>query len=466
MRAFKLFLVLLISCLTPAALAQGDCPAIIATALEAVNSACNQTARNQLCYGHITAHITPREGISDLQFEQSGDVAGIADIESLQLSSFSGTDGEWGVVLAKVQANLPDTLPGQNVTFLLFGDVSITDVSNQKVELPVTATSGVNVRQLPTTNASVMASLQNGQEVIATGRLPDNSWIRVRVDDTSAGWVSAHFLEGDLYRLPPSTPGGPAFGPMQAFYFTTGFGDASCEEAPESGILVQTPEGAGLIELRANNVDIQLGSTVYLQAVPGDAMYVNVIEGHATLTAYGETQVVPAGTIGTVPLDSNGLASGPPEYPETYNHTALQTLPVDTTLPEAVTVEEGIAEDDIPAAIDIANGLPPNGGRWIHTETITHPGCPPPGQPAPAVGSVGRNYPVITFNEDRSIMELPVPNTVTMSRTGEFSYAGRYSIALWEVTFTSPTTYTGTWYNGRVGDECTLTASITGVYQP
>jgi hypothetical protein len=32
---------------------------------------------------------------------------------------------EWGMVLMRVQANLPDTLPGQNVLFLLFGDVEL-----------------------------------------------------------------------------------------------------------------------------------------------------------------------------------------------------------------------------------------------------------------------------------------------------------------------------------------------------
>ena len=30
---------------------------------------------------------------------------------------------------------------------------------------------------------------------------------------------------------------------MQAFYFRSGIGDAPCAEAPNSGILIQTPEG-------------------------------------------------------------------------------------------------------------------------------------------------------------------------------------------------------------------------------
>ena len=58
------------------------------------------------------------------------------------------------------------------------------------------------------------------------------------------------------------------FKPMQAFYFKTGITQTSCAEAPQDGILIQTPEGAGQINIRANDVDIQLGSTAYLQAQP------------------------------------------------------------------------------------------------------------------------------------------------------------------------------------------------------
>jgi hypothetical protein len=141
MRASKLFLALLILCIAPVVLAQNACPAIIAAALESVDTACNQTTRNQLCYGNIALSATPREDVADFKFEQSGDVVGVADIETLQLSSFSLMDEEWGVALMKLQANLPETLPGQNVTFLLFGDVTMTDAGDQLVELPVTTTA-------------------------------------------------------------------------------------------------------------------------------------------------------------------------------------------------------------------------------------------------------------------------------------------------------------------------------------
>jgi hypothetical protein len=465
MRASKLFLALLILCIAPVVLAQNACPAIIAAALESVDTTCNQTTRNQLCYGNIALNATPREGVADFKFEQSGDVVGVADVETLQLSSFSLMDEEWGVALMKLQANLPETLPGQNVTFLLFGDVTMTDAGDQLVELPVTATGGVNVRLRPSTDASVILALRNGQEVIATGRLPDSSWIRIRLDDASVGWVSADFLNGDLRRLLTAESSVSAFAPMQAFYFTTGVGDAPCAEAPDSGILIQTPKGVGEIRLRANNVDIRIGSTVYLQATPGDAMSVSVVEGHATLSALGESQVVPAGTVGRIPLDASGVASDAPAYPEPYDDAALQALPLDIALPEAVAVESGVPETEIPAAIDMANGLPPLSGNWIHTETITNRGCPPPGATF-AVGDVSTFTPTVTFSEDRSRVMIPLPETVTYYRTGEASYLGRFNGAYWEITFTSPTTYIGSLNAWPENPACNFATTYSGVYQP
>ncbi len=280
-----------------------------------------------MCYGNSTLSLTARTTAENAapQFEQPGDVVGIADIQSLQLSQFDPASGEWGVGLMKVQANLPDTPPDQHVTFLLFGDVRLTDTSDQVIEVPVTAARGVNVRQQPGTDAAVLSVLRSGQTVTATGRLPDNTWIRVRLDETTVGWVAADFLEGELPRLLVVEPDAPEFAPMQAFSFSTGMGDAPCAEAPDSGILIQVPQGDALVILRANQVDLRLSSTVFLQAAAGDALYVHVIDGHAMLNAFGVSQVVPAGTVARVPLDAAGLASDAPTFPETYQDDARYT---------------------------------------------------------------------------------------------------------------------------------------------
>ena len=171
------------------ALAQNDavaCPIVVEEVLREVDSICRATGRNQACYGHMAMEVITRDGAEDFQFERVGDIADVSGIRTMRLSPLNLENNAWGVALMRLQVNIPDTLPGQNVTFLLFGDVEIT---------------------------SAVA--------------PENS----------------------------------AASPMQAFYLTTGIGDAACAEAPESGMLVQTPEGVGEVAFSMNGVDVSLGST-------------------------------------------------------------------------------------------------------------------------------------------------------------------------------------------------------------
>jgi hypothetical protein len=133
---------------------------------------------------------------------------------------------------------------------------------------------------------------------------------------------------------------------MQAFYLQTGIGQPECAEAPRSGLLIQTPEGVGKITLRANDVDIQLGSTAYLTAAAGTDMTVSVVEGEGEVTANGETVVVPAGSQVEIPMDENLSASGPPSEPEPYDAPALETLPVEV-LPREVTIAPAVSQEEV-----------------------------------------------------------------------------------------------------------------------
>jgi hypothetical protein len=143
-----------------------------------------------------------------------------------------------------LQANLPDTLPGQNVTFLLFGDVEITNA--------------------------------------------------VAPEENS-----------DLQ-------------PMQAFYLRTGIGDAACAEAPESGVLVQTPEGASSVVFNVNGVDVEMGSTVFFQSDVELGMTVSTLEGAAYVSAQNGSQPILPGTWVRVPLGQGLLPSDPPGLPLSY----------------------------------------------------------------------------------------------------------------------------------------------------
>ncbi len=371
--------------------AQVDCPSIVQEALSATDQACSAIGRNQACYGNIDLEAIPREGAETLAFNQPGDLVNVVDVQQFRLSPLDLTGESWGVALMKLQANLPDTLPGQNVTFLLFGNVEIENAVEpvsaaavpDTVTLPVTVSSMAPfMESLTSTDAPEM--LTNGTQATADGRDPSGQMLHIILDDGRAGWTMAQMvtIQGDVSTLPEvdllsgetteaATESTPAQTPMQAFYFRSGVGDAPCEQAPDSGILIQTPEGSGQIKLTMNGVDLQLGSTAYVQS--SDELTVNVVEGNGLVAAQGVTRVVPAGMRVRVPqeeTDGRLTASGPPSEPEPYDEAALAALPV------------GHLERDIsiaPALTALTAGVDPQPGVWNYVtgEVVLGTGCPP-----------------------------------------------------------------------------------------
>lgn len=232
----------------------GDCPAIVDSAMDALDRVCTQAGRNQVCYGNVSITAQFQTEATGVIFEQVGDIISVADIQSMQLSPMDEENGVWGLALMKLQANIPDTVPGQNVTFLLFGDVQITSALDQY----------------------------------------DN------IDAT----------------------------PMQAFYLQTGVGDAGCEEAPESGLLVQTPEGINEIVFNINGVDVAMGSTILFQAQPNQDMSVSALEGSAMINIDGEIFSAVEGTQLRVLLDES-LQALEAVGVDAYTLDLIQNLPID-----------------------------------------------------------------------------------------------------------------------------------------
>lgn len=126
----RIYLTVYILCIISiTVLAQDDtCPSLVESALQNVSDLCAEIGRNQVCYGNIQLDVNLVEE-SEIMFDAPGDLADVIEIESLSLSTLQPPD-EWGIALMKIQANLPDTVPGQNVTMLLFGDVFIENQSD------------------------------------------------------------------------------------------------------------------------------------------------------------------------------------------------------------------------------------------------------------------------------------------------------------------------------------------------
>jgi hypothetical protein len=206
--------------LSIASLAQEACPDIVLDALDSMENACVAIGRNQACYGNGSIVAVDAEGVELSDFAASGDMTEISEISSMSLSGLDEDAGLWGLAVLAVQADIPNTIPGQNVTMLLFGDSELSTVEEN-----------------------------------------------------------------------PS-----------AFIFSAGIGQLSCDEAP-NGLLIQTPEGVGTINLSVNNVAIELGSTAFLTAeADGDFVFA-LLEGHASLESEESAVEVNGGEFTKIELD-------------------------------------------------------------------------------------------------------------------------------------------------------------------
>lgn len=116
-----------------------SCPAIVETALQALDTLCQGAARNQACYGHRMLVAEAQPDVTDFQFDTPGDITAVSAIRTLHLQPLDEVEATWGVALMKLQANLPDTLPGQNVTVLLFGDVTLQSAEAEDNAVPMQA---------------------------------------------------------------------------------------------------------------------------------------------------------------------------------------------------------------------------------------------------------------------------------------------------------------------------------------
>lgn len=309
------------------------CSQIVETALEAANEVCDELGRNLACYGHRLLSAEAQDGVDSFQFEEAGDMVEVASLNSLRLSPMNVDDGTWGVALMNVQANIPDEMP-ENVNLVLFGDVEVENLVREPVlmNIVVNASGNANVRRQPDSTSFVMASIASGTVLQANGRSEDGSWISVGIPDTEGekGWVSRDLIEsaGDLSELNVLQSHLNQYGPMQAFYLRSGDQQSTCAEAPNDGLLVQTPEGVAEVRLWINEVKIRLGSTAFIQAQAGNQMSIKTLEGKAIVEAMGVEQVAVAGTGVLIQLNADLAPSSPPSAPKAYQRSDVQNLPV------------------------------------------------------------------------------------------------------------------------------------------
>ncbi|MBN8595116.1 MAG: SH3 domain-containing protein [Anaerolineae bacterium] len=292
MRFFAFVLVVVLVGAAPVLAQEMTCPALVTLLLENARESCPEIGLNEACYATGGVVVEPRPEVR-LDFGDPGDSVSLAAITALETQPFDAAVGEWGMVGLKPRANRPDG----GVNLWLFGEARLENRSDAPDDLislagEVTWNAGANLRANPDENADLVAALITGQRVQVVGRTTDGAWLRVVHGDLT-GWVLVTLMrvEGDLNLLKVMTADDPLpeslYGPMQAFGLRTGQDDAPCREAPDSGLLAQSPTGGDAVLLEVNGGLISFNGTLWLQTTDIGETVVSVLEGAAF---YGDGQ--------------------------------------------------------------------------------------------------------------------------------------------------------------------------------
>ncbi len=325
----------------------GNCPVLVKQALEAVGNSCGGLARNSVCYGFNRVNATFTGDVGDNFFSKPSDQSNLKMLQSIDTAALDEKLNEWGVAVMSVQANIPDTLPGQAVSFILLGDVSVDNavpadqaVSPAANPIRLTTINQSNIRTLPTTNSNVIGSVESGSSLNADAINPTKDWLRVVFNDKTPGWINRSLIksDGDLDSLPVFSNDSKT--PMQAFSFKTGVGAPSCNTAPDA-LVVQGPDKVA-VDITANGANIRIGSTIALRTIEGNKMQIITIHGEAKVNGV----IIPIGFTSTVQLSEDGkTVIGEPSEPRPLTQAELDEL----------TWLEDIPSDVLNYPIDVPN---------------------------------------------------------------------------------------------------------------
>jgi uncharacterized protein YgiM (DUF1202 family) len=267
--------------------AQGTCSPLVVQAISALDTNCSTTERNEACYGYNSVSAGFTEPVADDYFAEPSDITPINIVEKIQTAPMNINNEVWGVAIMKLQASLPDSLPGQALTFVLIGEGEVENaVDPSSMFIPaqaITISSSViaNIRSGAGLTFNPLGSVPANTSLQADARSADDQWVRVAYTERT-GWISRTVIVPDpaIDSLPMLTEDTRM--PMQAFYLRTGVGNPDCEEAPRDTLMVQSPENIK-VEISVNGVNVRMGSTVLFNTPEEEVLEITVLDGEATL---------------------------------------------------------------------------------------------------------------------------------------------------------------------------------------
>lgn len=278
------------------------CHSIANRAIREVETHCTEKSRSTACYGHPDLQAQFAIDMPAETFTRVGQYIDIHQMTDIDSQPLMIPEHDWGVGILWLAANLPITLPDEQVVMLAMGDtyvendVAAANAFDSSVALRVTIEEPIQLFQYPIVSSQIIRTLMTEEQVMADARTVDG-WLRIVTDNQELGWIfiNSTAIPFQLTVLPIISA--DTLTPMQSFYFSTDVGASSCIETPDV-LVIQGPEDY-TVDIRANGADIRLGSTIALRTyemLTPPQMEVIVLEGQAEIRCpLGEWLQIPEG---------------------------------------------------------------------------------------------------------------------------------------------------------------------------
>jgi hypothetical protein len=134
---------------------------------------------------------------------------------------------------------------------------------------------------------------------------------------------------------------------MQAFTFHNNASGLKCMEAPENGLLIQSPQHV-TVNFRVNGIDIKVGSTALIRSAPNDTVRILNLEGNLVASpATSGVKLLPGQLV-------EAHAGDVPGAVQVYTADDVRALPLGL-LPDTITIAPVIT--DIQPHTVVANGI-------------------------------------------------------------------------------------------------------------
>lgn len=321
-----------------AEITQNTCPTLVREAQDFAASNCSELDTNQACiaYDAVTGETNIPNTLNNV-----GDRVGVWDIRSVQMSSMDLVNGLWGLLLMSVEVDVSgDGAFQDSIQIVLYGDAELQNTSRF---VQVIALTDIDIYEKPRTDSPILSQLAQDDNIIVNSQLEDGLWLRVRFNseetgESQLGWLQTDLVEAtspldevtiltpeEAEEIPDETS---QFGSMQAFYFESGQDDALCEEAPNSGMLIQTPEGEASVSFVIDEVVVTMNGTGVITAEADGNFTVIVVEGEADVCHDNVCSTAGANEAIDVVLDSDLNAIGTPSEAREATASELQGLPL------------------------------------------------------------------------------------------------------------------------------------------